>query len=165
IVKYAYSMGHRKIAFIFGDDTYVTHERIKAFRSTCIQLGLDIPSEYFVHGAYHDIKDCARKTEQILNLKDRPTLIIFPDDYSYIGGMEVINSRGLSIPNDISAIGYDGINMAKIMNLTTYEQNTKELGQLAARKLIQMINEPHLPPERVIVSGKMFKGSTVKKIK
>ena len=62
-------------------------------------------------------------------------------------------------------IGYDGINMAKIMNLTTYEQNTKELGQLAARKLIQMINEPHLPPERVIVSGKMFKGSTVKKIK
>ena len=165
IVKYAYSMGHRKIAFIFGDDTYVTHERIKAFRSTCIQLGLDIPSEYFVQGAYHDIKDCARKTEQILNLKDRPTLIIFPDDYSYIGGMEVINSRGLSIPNDISAIGYDGINMAKIMNLTTYEQNTKELGQLAARKLIQMINEPHLPPERVIVSGKMFKGSTVKKIK
>ena len=105
-----------------------------------------------------------RKIEQILNLKDRPTLIIFPDDYSYIGGMEVINSRGLSIPNDISAIGYDGINMAKIMNLTTYEQNTKELGQLAARKLIQMINEPHLPPERVIVSGKMFKGSTVKKI-
>ena len=71
---------------------------------------------------------------------------------------------GLSIPDDISAAAYDGINMAKIMNITTYEQNTKELGQLAARKLIQMINEPNLPPERVIVTGRLIKGNTVKKI-
>jgi DNA-binding LacI/PurR family transcriptional regulator len=38
------------------------------------------------------------------------------------------------------------------------------LGQLAARKLIQMINEPDLPPERAIVYGKMIEGKTVKKI-
>lgn len=164
IVRYAYAMGHRKIAFIFGDDTYVTRERLKSFHGACRQLGLEIPEEYVVKGHYHDIQDCAEKTEKLLALKDRPTLIIFPDDYSYIGGMEVISSKGLSIPDDISAAAYDGINMAKIMNITTYEQNTKELGQLAARKLIQMINEPKLPPERVIVTGRLIKGNTVKKI-
>ncbi len=81
-----------------------------------------------------------------------------------MGGQEEIGLRGLSIPNAISAVGYDGINMAKIMRLTTYEQNTTELGQLAARKLLQLINEPDLPPECVIVSGKMCEGITVKKI-
>ena len=54
--------------------------------------------------------------------------------------------------------------MAKIMNITTYEQDTTSLGQLAARKLLQMINEPELPPEHVIISGKMLKGATVKDI-
>jgi len=164
IVRYAYRMGHRNIAFIHGDETYVTRERITSFRSACAQLGLHIPSCNIVKGSYHDIKDCAEKTEKLLDLQDRPTLIIFPDDYSYIGGMETIALRGLNIPEDVSAVGYDGINMAKIMNLTTYEQNTAELGQLAARKLLQMINEPQLPPERVIVYGKLLEGKTVKKI-
>ena len=54
--------------------------------------------------------------------------------------------------------------MAKIMRLTTYEQNTKQLGELASRKLLQLINEPDLPPERVIVSGKMLIGTTVKNL-
>ena len=91
-------------------------------------------------------------------------MIIFPDDYSYIGGLETLNSRGLNIPNDISAAGYDGINMAKIMNLTTYEQDTGELGRLAVRKLLQLINEPEQPAERVIVPGRLLEGQTVKKI-
>ncbi|MBR5755241.1 MAG: LacI family DNA-binding transcriptional regulator [Erysipelotrichaceae bacterium] len=165
IVRYAYEMGHRKIAFIYGDDTSVTRERITGFMSTCRQLGIEVDDRYVIAGHYHDIKACSEKTAQLLDLPDPPTLIIFPDDYSYIGGMEIINSRGLSIPDDISAIGYDGINMAKIMNLTTYEQNSEELGRLAVRKLLQMINEPDLAPERAIVSGKMFYGKTVKNLK
>lgn len=164
IVHYLHKMGHRKIAFIYGDHTYVTQERLGSFHGACIRLGINVPDEYVVSGHYHDIEDCGRKTAQLLDLPDPPTAIIFPDDYSYVGGLEEINSRGLSIPNDISAAGYDGINMAKIMGLTTYEQNTKELGQLAARKLLQLINEPELPPERVIVTGKMIEGKTVRKL-
>lgn len=164
IVRYAASMGHRKIAYIHGDATEVTVDRMGSFHRTCSRLGIAIPPEYIVDGSYHDIRDCARKTAQLLDLPDPPTLIVFPDDYSFIGGKDTINSRGMSIPNDISAIGYDGINMAKIMNITTYEQDTTSLGQLAARKLLQMINEPELPPEHVIISGKMLKGATVKDI-
>ncbi|MBR4462150.1 MAG: LacI family DNA-binding transcriptional regulator [Erysipelotrichaceae bacterium] len=164
IVHYLYKMGHRKIAFIYGSPTFVTKERIGSFRGACMRLGLNIPEEYIVEGNYHDIEDCGKKTAQLLDLREPPTAIIFPDDYSFIGGQEEISKRGLSIPNDISAVGYDGINMAKIMCLTTYEQNTRELGQLAARKLLQLINEPDLPPERVIVSGKMVEGRTVRNL-
>ena len=164
IVRYAYDMGHRKIAFIHGSDTLVTRNRISSFRRACRELGLKIPDEYIVEGNYHDIRDCAEKTGKLLELKDRPTMIIFPDDYSYIGGLETLNSKGLNVPNDISAAGYDGINMAKIMNLTTYEQDTGELGRLAVRKLLQLINEPEQPAERVIVPGRLLEGQTVKKI-
>ena len=164
IVNYLYRMGHRKIAFIHGDPTFVTRERIGSYHSACMQLGLDIPEGYVIAGHYHDILDCRKKTAQLLDLPDPPTAIIFPDDYSYIGGLDEIGSRGMNIPADISAVGYDGINMAKIMKLTTYEQNTTELGQLAARKLLQLINEPDLPPETVVVSGRMIEGRTVKKL-
>ena len=164
IVRYAYAMGHRKIAYIFGDMTNVTNSRISSFFTTCRRLNLDIPDEYVIRGTYHDIRDCYEKTNKILKMKDRPTLIIFPDDYSYIGGLKAINDQGLSVPNDLSAIGYDGINMAKIMNVTTYEQDTKALGETAVRKLLQMIDQPELPAERVIISGRMLEGSTVKRL-
>ncbi len=164
IVRYAYSMGHRKIAYIFGDSTDVTNNRVSSFMRTCRLLDIDVPNEYLVKGSYHDIKDCRDKTAALLDLKDPPTLIIFPDDYSYIGGMEAINARGMSVPNDVSAVGYDGINMAKIMNVTTYEQDTEALGSMAVRKLLQMINQPELPPEHVIISGQMLEGSTVKRL-
>ena len=164
IVRYAYSMGHRKIAFIHGSDTLVTRERISSYRRACFELGLSVPSEYMIGAQYHDIKDCADKTERLLDLPDPPTMIIFPDDYSYIGGMNAIVSRGLNVPQDISAAGYDGINMARIMSLTTYAQDSFEIGRLAVRKLLQLINEPELPPERVIVPGRFLEGNTVKKI-
>lgn len=164
IVRYAWSMGHKKIAFIHGDDTYVTRQRLNSFHSACWELGIDVPKEYVVAGHYHDIADCAQKTRQILELPDRPSLIIFPDDYSYIGGMEAIVSKGLSIPEDVSAIAYDGINMARIMKVSTYAQNTTLLGQSAARKLIQMIEKPDLPPEVLVISGEMMEGKTVRKM-
>ena len=163
-VRYAYRMGHRKIAFIHGDNTAVTKERLSSFYSACRELGISVPDEYVLEGHYHDIQCCKEKTIDLLSLKDRPTMIIFPDDYSYIGGLDAINSSGLSIPDDISAAGYDGINLAKIMNITTYEQNTLELGRIAVRKLLQLINVPDLPVERVIISGNMIYGKTVKDI-
>ena len=54
--------------------------------------------------------------------------------------------------------------MAKIFNLTTYEQDTETIGIKAAEKLLQLIEKPDSKPEHVIVSGKLIKGNTVKKI-
>jgi len=164
IVHYAYKMGHRKIAYIHGEDTKVTIDRRSGFHRACMQLGLKIPDEYIVGSKYHDISSCVRATKKVASLKDRPTCIIFPDDYSYIGGLETLNRLGLSVPDDISCIGYDGINMAKFMNLTTYEQNTEALGRIAAKRLIEMINDDVKYGDYTIITGKLLKGKTVKKI-
>lgn len=164
LVKYAYSMGHRKIAYIHGEYTEVTRVRLSSFYRACQELNLDIPSNYVVESLYHDIATCSKKTEELLNLKDRPTCIIFSDDYSLLGGRYAIINSGLSIPSDISIIGYDGINMAKMFNLTTYEQDTDTIGIKAAEKLLSLIEKPGSKPENVIVPGRLIKGNTVKKI-
>ncbi|MCD7857522.1 MAG: LacI family transcriptional regulator [Clostridiales bacterium] len=164
LVRYAYDQGHRKIAFIHGELTSVTEKRLSSFYRTCDALGLDVPEEYILESPYHDGLGCKRLTKQLLELPDRPTCILFPDDYSYIGGLSAIEEAGLKIPEDISTIGYDGIYLSHLLHpsLTTYRQNTKALGQVAAQKLIDLIEYPKRTlPEQVVVSGQLLIGGSV----
>lgn len=164
LVRYAHSMGHRRIAYIHGEHTAVTENRLTGFYRACDELGLDVPEEYIRESRYHDAEGCARVTRELLRLNPRPTCIFFPDDYSYIGGMNVMNELGLRVPEDISAIGYDGIGLADIVSpkLTTYCQNTAELGRLAAKGLVDLIERPKTTLlDRVIVNGRIRVRSSV----
>ena len=103
----------------------------------------------------------------MLDLPEPPTAIMFPDDYAYMGGQAEILERGLNIPGDISVCGYDGVNLAKILDpkLTTWEQDTDQLGRIAVKKLIDRIEKPRTAiPEYIVVKGKLFAGETVKQI-
>ena len=109
----------------------------------------------------------APATKELLALEDRPTCILFSDDYAYIGGNRAITEAGLKIPEDISVVGYDGIHMAKVISprLTTWEQNTKELGRIALDKLIERIENPRTAiPEHIVVEGRLLEGETVRQI-
>ena len=165
LVKYAYSQGHRRIAFIHGEKTSVTENRIAGFYQACEELGLEIPEEYVRDGVYHDAERCAEETRALLALPQRPTCIIFPDDFSALGGYNALTEAGLSIPEDISVMGYDGIYLSRVVkpSLVTYQQNTKSLGRLAADKLIELIEHPRVTlPEQIRVSGKLLDGGSVR---
>ncbi len=166
LVKHVYDRGHRRIAFLHGEKTAVTQNRLTGFYRACEELGLQIPEEYVRECVYHDPDRTARATEELLRLPERPTCIIFPDDYSYIGGMNVINQLGLRIPEDISAVGYDGIHLAKVLHLTTYSQNTLQIGTVAARQLISLIERPKTTvTDRIMVRGSLLEGTSVKDIR
>jgi len=70
-----------------------------------MELGIRTPAEYIVKGKYHDPEASAEATKQLLSLPDPPTCIIYPDDYSYLGGLRVFEKRGLTVPDDISVVG------------------------------------------------------------
>lgn len=166
LVRFVYKKGHRKIAFLHGERTTVTQNRLTGFYRACEELGLEIPEEYVRECVYHDPDRCAEATRELLELPERPTCIIFPDDFSYIGGMNVLNEKGLRIPEDISVAGYDGIHLAKVLNLTTYSQNTWELGRIAAERLISLIEHPKTTLiDRIMVPGKLLEGTSVKDIR
>lgn len=167
LVKYVHSMGHRRIAFIHGENTSVTTNRIASFYKTCIELGLEIPDEYVCTACYHDTQKSADCTRTLLALSQPPTCILFPDDFSYIGGMNVLRETGLRVPEDISIAGYDGINLSQMLDpkLTTLKQDTVTLGRIAAQKLIDLIEHPKITlPGSTIVPGRLLKGATVKRI-
>lgn len=167
LLTYIYEMGHRKIAYIHGADSSVTQNRVGSFYRTLYELGIDVPDQYVKSGVYHDPVTTAALTRELLNMKERPTCIIFPDDFSCIGGINVIKEYGLRIPEDISIAGYDGILMSQMLDpkLTTYQQDTKALGRSAAEKLIALIENPKASIiERVVVEGKVLKGSSVNKL-
>lgn len=165
LVHYVYEKGHRKIAFLHGERTSVTENRMIGFYRACEELGLEIPPEYIRECVYHDPDRCAQVTREILELPDRPTCILFPDDYSYIGGMNALNNAGLRVPEDISAVGYDGIHLARVLQLTTYSQDTKALGATAADRLIRLIEHPKTTlPEQISIPGYLVEGASVRQI-
>ncbi len=167
LITYIYNRGHRKIAYIHGADSSVTQNRVGSFYKTLSELNVDIPDEYVKEGIYHDADTTYVLTKELLSLKNRPTCIIFPDDFSCIGGINAIKDAGLSIPDDISIAGYDGVLLSQVLDpkLTTLKQDTKALGKYAAEKLIALIDNPKANIiERVVVEGSLLCGDSIKKI-
>ena len=160
LVEYAIKMGHKKIAYIHGEDTAVTNDRLTGFYATMRKYKLDVRDEYIKESMYHEPVMTNQKVKELLNLKNPPTCIILPDDYSSIIMAQTIKDS----KKNISYIGYDGIEISKVMNITTYEQNKAALGKAAARKLIERIENPNCEVEHIIVKGRVVEGNTVKKI-
>ena len=161
LMNYIVSGGHRSIAYIHGEETAVTRDRVSAFHRVCRENGIRIPEAYFRSGRYHDIAGCAALTEELLSLDNRPTCLLCPDDYSLLGAMETIKRAGLSIPKDISVAGYDGIHMARVMKITSYAQDTLKIGKKSAEKLINRIENKEADIEHIEIMGTLLEGETV----
>lgn len=74
---------------------------------------------------------------------------------------------GLRFPEDVSAAGYDGIQLASVTNpaMTTYRQDTAALGKTAAAKLIELIEKPRTAlVDRILIPGKLVEGGSVRAI-
>ena len=167
LAGYIYEQGHRKIAYIHGEDSSVTRDRVCSFYRTLQGKGLEIPDEYMRTVPYRNADKAAAATAELLELADPPTCILYPDDFSAIGGINEIRERGLRIPEDISIAGYDGIHIARLLEpkLTTLCQDTEEIGRMAAEKLISLIENPKTTLiDKFTVEGVLFKGASVKKI-
>ena len=167
LVTYIYNQGHRRIAYIHGDNTSVTRIRLTSFYRTLQRMGVETPDDYIKESPYRDADSAAKATRELLDLPNPPTCILYPDDYAAIGGINEIRERGLRIPEDISIAGYDGITIAKILEpkLTTLCQDTVAIGRIAAEKLIDLIENPKTTMiDKFTVDGTLFKGASVKQL-
>ena len=168
LIKYVHSLGHERIGYIYGDDTAVTRNRVASYYNTLKELGITADDSLLCASAYRNPKLAAKYTEQLLAQRNRPTCILYPDDYSAIGGLNAIEKAGLSVPNDISVAGYDGLYVSQIIHpkLTTYQQNSEEIGRIAAKSLIRLIRDPKSTLiDKILVPGKVLEGASVRDIK
>lgn len=165
IVRHLSGLGHSRIAFIHGEDGDVTRQRLAGFYRGCQERGIDVPDEYVIPARYHEPKDSGQAVQRLMALKTPPTCILFPDDTCYLGGQTALEKMGLSVPEDVSCFGYDGIHLAGILrpSLSTYRQNAEGIGRSAAEQIISAIEKPKLyVPQIVTVTGDIQPGGTVK---
>ncbi len=167
LMEYIYSMGHRRIAYIHGDRTAVTASRLSSFYRTAERLGLQIPDIYVREAAYRNTQIAYRETRALLELPVPPTCILYPDDFAAFGGINSIREMGLRIPEDVSVAGYDGIPSASQLQpqLTTIKQDAEQMGCVAGRKLISLIEQPKTTlMEQIVIPGSLVEGKSVLKI-
>ncbi len=167
LVEYITGRGHTKIAYIYGDSSDVTSIRLRSFKETLGRLNIEIRSEFLLQGRYHDTKCTELLVKKVLSCSDRPTCIILPDDFAAIGAINALEELGLSVPDDISIAGYDGIVLSQVLKprLTTIWQDTNRLGAEAAKRLIALIKKEisnDEPP--LIIKGSLLEGASVKNL-
>lgn len=167
LVEYVYSLGHRRLALIHGEITAVTNARLASFYKTCKELGLEVPDGYVLSGKFHNPRESARLTKKLLQMKERPTCILYPDDISLLGGLTEMEAHDLSVPGDISIVGYDGVPLSRLMrpSIATLHQDSEGLGRTAVNLLLEAIDDPKTYiPRRVVVPGRVQKGDSVREI-
>ncbi|GIQ68828.1 LacI family transcriptional regulator [Xylanibacillus composti] len=157
-VEYLYSLNHRKIAFITGTlESFAGRLRFEAYRQAISDLGLPYVAEFVAAGNWEKPSGYSG-TKRFLALQDRPTAIICSSDMSAIGAMEAVMDAGLSVPDDISVIGFDDIELTQHLRpaLTTIRQNTFQIGKQAVELLVEMINNPDSPPPAVAIPTELI---------
>ena len=167
LLEYVISCGHKKIAMIHGEKTWVSEQRVQAFKAVCKKHGIESPSDYFAEGLYHDPVTSSAATEVFISLDEPPTCIFYPDDYAALGGIRELASHGYTPGKDISIVGYDGIKLTSMMipPLTTYEQDGETIGRTMAEALLSKIEDPdNYAPKKEVVTGRIIHGGTVVKL-
>ena len=134
-VDHLVSLGHRRIAFVAGGSNGVARDRRRGYRETMHRHGLGecavvVAGSFTEDGGY-------RGASKALDLADRPTALFVVNDLAAMGAMGAVVDRGLSMPEDVSVVGYDGTRLAGIrpIGLTTVAQPLQELGTRAAAHL------------------------------
>ncbi len=164
LVGHILGMGHRRIAFIHGEKTRVTSDRIISYLDTMSRAGIQAPSEYLRPAIFHDPQASALQTEALLALPQPPTCILYPDDFSLLGGKTILEQRGMRLPEDISIAGYDGILMSQVMHpkVCTLQQDAPGIGQSAMQLLRRAIEDPQAyTPLRLVLPGRLLPGESV----
>jgi len=141
--NYLLSLGHRRIAFIYGQEqSLLTKDREYGYRGSMNKAGIPIEEGWVVEGKLN-IEGAIKATRSLLNHHHRPTAIFCANDEMAMGCIHEIKSAGLSIPKDISIVGFDDIRYAEILDppLTTIYQPAEEIGERVMYRLFHEIEE------------------------
>ncbi|OBZ07726.1 LacI family DNA-binding transcriptional regulator [Bacillus sp. FJAT-26390] len=136
-------LGHRDIAFVGGyKHMSNTMQRVNGFVKTMEKNGLPTRKEWIRNGGF-SVDSGKAFMNQLMELAERPSAIFCANDLVAIGVMKAAHKAGLSVPQDLSLVGFDDIPYASnsIPELTTISLKCYDVGRNAAELLHQMITK------------------------
>jgi len=148
--RHLLALGHERIAFI-GDDPdnpfgfRSSRERERGYVEAMEVGGAEIQSGYVRHGPH--VRSVARRlTEELLARRHRPTAIFAASDAQALGVLEAVRAAGLRVPEDLSVVGFDDVEVSSYAGLTTVRQPLYESGFKAASLLLEALETGPLAP-------------------
>jgi LacI family transcriptional regulator len=143
-VEHLLSLGHRRIGFISGPlDLKSARIRRSAFLRSLSRYGID-EDKRLVEEANHTVDGGFEAMARMLESKCSPTAVLASNDLTAIGMMRAVRRAGLSVPQDISVVGFDDIRLAEFTEppLTTVRLSRSELAEHAFHALLPDSGEP-----------------------
>ncbi|GAB2184827.1 LacI family DNA-binding transcriptional regulator [Roseibium sp. LAB1] len=148
-VRHLYNLGHRKIAHITGpEENVLTHARREGMLTERARLELPAREEWIIRGDF-SLNSGRMAGERILKMNDRPTAVFCASDQVAFGLMSTLTASGLRVPDDISVVGFDDIELSEfyVPALTTVRQDRRALGARAVDLLLDRIDTAHVTEE------------------
>lgn len=150
-------LGHRRIGFLAGRvDLESARLRENGYREALALAGIAVDDRLVQVGGY-DAATATEPARRLLELDPRPTAIFAANDVTALETMVVARSLGLRVPDDLSVVGFDNVPESALGDppLTTVEQPIQQMGSEAVRLLLELIEDPSLPPVRVILPTRL----------
>ena len=156
-VEHLLARGHRRIAAITGPAGWIaTEERLRGYRGALAAAGvmpdrrLEVESDWTTAGG-------REAGLRLLDRDDPPSAIFAFNDMLAIGAMQAARDRGLSIPNELSVVGFDDTFEASIVTpaLTTVRQPLAEMGRMAVAQLLRVLHNQRIEALHVELETKL----------
>lgn len=149
-VDHLTSLGHKRIAAVTGPSGVPSSDdRIAGYKQALESAGLRFDEQLLVEANY-TVESGKAAAAQLMELNERPTAIFCFDDEMAIGVMKLLQQQGVSIPSDISVMGFDDIHYADLVTpaLSTIRQPLEDIGNLCINSLIQQLKGESAEPGR-----------------
>ena len=144
MVQYLLRCGHRKLAMIHGPlyDQSAGFTRYKAFLDEIARQKIPRKDIRLAESNF-SIKDGYHAMEKLLRGRNLPTAVVCASDEIALGAKKCLEDRGFRIPDDISIVGFDDMDLVEIIRpkLTTVRVDFVEMGTVAMQTLLELLNE------------------------
>ncbi|HEY5057948.1 MAG TPA: LacI family DNA-binding transcriptional regulator, partial [Gaiellaceae bacterium] len=150
-VEHLIDLGHRRIAVICGDPQASTsRDRFQGFCDGLTRAGIELEWELVRQGDF--LYDTAyAEARKLLELRSPPTAIICLNDVMALAALNAAYAAGVSVPRELSVLGFDDIALASwdVFGLTTVRQPLDEMARASVQLLVQRIEQPQAPVQRL----------------
>jgi LacI family transcriptional regulator len=152
-VAHLHSLGHERIATISGPAEHKSAlDRLTGYEQALSELGLPRRPEYVGSGDFY-AESAVEAARRLLTLAEPPTAIFAASDLMAVGAIQAARELGLRVPDDLSVVGFDDIQLAELLDppLTTIRQDKRGLGIAAGQAIVALIESADTPLPRLVL--------------
>ena len=163
--EYLIKLGHRRIAHITGPlKTRSALNRLKGYKLALKKYNIEYMDELVEEGDFR-IKGGYQAMKKFLKLLEPPRAIFAANDLLALGAMQAIQKKNFHIPEDFSVVGFNDIELASFVYpaLTTIRQPMLEMGELAVKMLLRIIEEGEFNQRKIVLKPKLIIRESCKK--